>query len=247
MEIILHFYFSFKVFPENERERDRARARDHDLIGSRSHRIAIAPNLATGSRSRSHRISRPNWDRDRTGSRDQIEIAISPSWDRTGLRSPSTRSHEDRDLAKARLHQIEIVVDASRDRTVDRDLWHSRRTARSGLWLVFFLNLCFPSSFPNTRKYFPENFLKCNQTPWKHFPFPKISISGKYVFSGKRFTATKHSLNIIQPSKTIMLTNLTWNKGKCFIHYQNWSLSTKNESTIIVLILKTNIKTKAST
>ena len=31
---------------------------------------------------------------------------------------------------------------------------------------------------------------------WKHFPFPKISISGKYVFFGKRFTATKHSLNL---------------------------------------------------
>ena len=31
---------------------------------------------------------------------------------------------------------------------------------------------------------------------WKNFPFPEISISGKYVFSGKRFTATKHSLNI---------------------------------------------------
>ena len=29
---------------------------------------------------------------------------------------------------------------------------------------------------------------------WKNFPFPEISISGKYVFSGKRFTATKHSL-----------------------------------------------------
>ena len=28
----------------------------------------------------------------------------------------------------------------------------------------------------------------------KHFPFPEISISGKYVFSGKHFTATKHSL-----------------------------------------------------
>ena len=63
-------------------------------------------------------------------------------------------------------------------------------------WVVacVFLDLCFPSSFPNTRKYFPENFLKCNQTPWKHFPFLEISISEKYVFFEKRFTATKHSL-----------------------------------------------------
>ena len=28
----------------------------------------------------------------------------------------------------------------------------------------------------------------------KYFPFPEINISGKYVFSGKHFTATKHSL-----------------------------------------------------
>ena len=62
-------------------------------------------------------------------------------------------------------------------------------------WVVAcVLDLCFPSSFPNTIKYFPENFLKYNQAPWKHFPFPEISISGKYVFSGKHFTATKHSL-----------------------------------------------------
>ena len=64
----------------------------------------------------------------------------------------------------------------------------------SDLCYSAFSDLSFPFSFPNTRKYFPENFLQCNQTPWKHFPFPEISISGKYVFSGKRFTATKHSL-----------------------------------------------------
>ena len=64
----------------------------------------------------------------------------------------------------------------------------------SDLCYSAFSYLCFPSSFPNIRKYFPENFLKCNQTPWKHFPFLEISISGKYVFSGKRFTTTKHSL-----------------------------------------------------
>ena len=52
--------------------------------------------------------------------------------------------------------------------------------------------------------------------------------------------------NIIQLSKTIILTSITWNKEKCFIHYQNCSLSTKDESTIII-ILKTNIETKAST
>ena len=52
--------------------------------------------------------------------------------------------------------------------------------------------------------------------------------------------------DIIQLSKTIILTSITWNKEKCFIHYQNWPLSTKDESTIII-ILKTTIKSKAST
>ena len=144
MEIILHFYFPFKVFPENERMRVTERARA----------IAIAPDLVTGSRSRLHRI----------------EIAVD---------AISRRS-------RSRVH--EIAIDGA-------------------VWVVacVFLNLCFPSSFPNTRKYFPEIFLKCNQTPWKHFPFPKIIISGKYVFSGKRFTATKHNLNSKNKNQNINL------------------------------------------
>ena len=49
-----------------------------------------------------------------------------------------------------------------------------------------------------------------------------------------------------------MQTNVTWNKEKCFIHYQNLSTKKKKEKkrkeiTTIVLILKTNIKTKVST
>ena len=163
-ELILHFYFPFKVFPENEREeRQSARAiaiaPDRDRTGSRDRiEIAIAPDLATGSRSRS-RLREIALDRDRRR-RDLVKIPISRRRDHTGSRSPSTAKSSD-----------------------------------GVIWVVacVFLNLCFPSSFPNTRKYFPENFLKCNQTPWKHFPFPEISIFGKYVFSGKRFTATKHS------------------------------------------------------
>ena len=54
----------------------------------------------------------------------------------------------------------------------------------SFFWVVacVFLDLCFPSSFPNTRKYFSENFLKCNQTHENIF------------LSGNAFTRTKHSL-----------------------------------------------------
>ena len=45
-----------------------------------------------------------------------------------------------------------------------------------------FLGLSVPSSFPNTRKYFLEIFLKCNQTHENIF------------LSGNAFTRTKHSL-----------------------------------------------------
>ena len=80
-EIILHFYFPFKVFPKNEREReterDRERAcecdrtgsrdrieiaiapdRDRDLAFARSHRIEIAVDaISRRSRSRLHEIA----------------------------------------------------------------------------------------------------------------------------------------------------------------------------------------------
>ena len=56
---------------------------------------------------------------------------------------------------------------------------------------------------------FLEYFQEYNQTPenifqkifwnatkhWKIFSFPENSIFGKYLFSGKYFTRTKHSLN----------------------------------------------------
>ena len=234
-EIVLHFYFPFKMFPENERERERARAREIAISSLRSRRRwsrSPVRNLQSA-------IPRRRWSRSPVRDLTTPLIAISPSRDRTGSRSRSTaRSREDRDLAVDRdLAKItispSIAISPSQDRTrsrsrstartcKDHDLAfarsQSRRRLRSRIaidgavvgrcsvsslmifsWAVacVFLDLCFPSSFPNTRKYFPENFLKCNQTPWKHFPFPEISIFGKYVFSGKRFTPTKHSLGCI--------------------------------------------------
>ena len=118
--------------------------------------------------------------------------------------------------------EIAIAIWRHRDlglrrRSRSRSRSRSRRDRDLVMWslMIFFpgcgfcfvfSDLCFPSSFPNTRKYFPENFLKCNQTQ-KYFPFPEISISGKYVFSEKRFTATKHSLNpnpLHQPNQSCL-------------------------------------------
>ena len=94
----------------------------------------------------------------------------------------------------------EIAIDGEisrrrdRDRAVDHDLG-SRLTARSSNWKHFrrwwffflgyglcFLDLCFPSSFPNTRKYFPENFLKCNQTHGNIFLFRKLAFPENMYF-----------------------------------------------------------------
>ena len=108
-KIILHFYFPFKIFPENERERERERAH------------------ARG---------------------EAINGAISRS--------------VDRDLGSSSL-------------AVDRDFF-------LGCGVCFFLDLCFPSSFPNTRKYFPENFLKCNQTRGNIFLFRKLAFPENMYF-----------------------------------------------------------------
>ena len=77
---------------------------------------------------------------------------------------------QDRDLATAR------------DRAVDRDLRRELAPARSRSLMVFYLGLCFPFSFPNTRKYFLENFLKCNQTQRNIFLFRKLAFSENMYF-----------------------------------------------------------------
>ena len=126
----------------------------------------------------------------------------------------------DCDLAVARSRRIEIAIDgergrfeiaidASRDRAIDRDLAkkarsRSRRRSRSPVVVDdFFLGcgLCFSGFvfsffFSKHQKIFSGKFFEMQPNIEKYFPFPEISISGKYVFSGKRFTATKHSLSL---------------------------------------------------
>ena len=79
-------------------------------------------------------------------------------------------------------HEAPFAIDTSRDRAVDRNLAkHRSRRSRSeivpsitrsrrvllgmsGFFWVLPLPSSFPTSFPNTRKYFSKNILKCNQT-----------------------------------------------------------------------------------
>ena len=58
-----------------------------------------------------------------------------------------------------------------------------------------FSRFVFSFFFSKHEKIFSGKFFEMQLNTWKYFPFPEISISEKYVFSGKRFTATKHSLN----------------------------------------------------
>ena len=121
-------------------------------------------------------------------------------------KSRSTAREED-PRSRSTLRKIAPSIAISRksrdrDRAVDRDQWRGRRT---GFVVVddFFLGcgLCFSGFvfsffFSKHQKIFSRKFFEMKPNTWKYFPFPKISISGKYIFSGKRFTATKHSLRV---------------------------------------------------
>ena len=203
-EMLLHFHFTFKGFPENERERERARAR------RRSSGIASS---SSSPRSRSTARSRR-----RSRSREEGEIAIRRDRDLGSLRAVIAISDRDRAVIAIAI-QIAIapsIAMKDRDRAVsaviaisDRDLGSRWRVCRTenisgikdffflgcGLWLVF-SDLCFPSSFPNTRKYFSENFLKCNQTHGNIFLFRKLAFSKNMYFLE----------NVLQQPNTALVT-----------------------------------------
>ena len=138
-EMLLHFYFPFKAFPENERERESTRAHERG--------------------------------------EDPGVIASSSS-------SPRSRAPV---RAPAPIRGVIAIA------------------ARSSLMIFFFLGcgLCFLICVflllfqtPNTRKYFPENFLKCNQTHgniflFRKLAFPKICIFRKTFSSNQTQPKTK--------------------------------------------------------
>ena len=90
--------------------------------------------------------------------------------ERESVRARERRSNE-RNLAFARSRRREI-----REEEFELCL--------SFFWVVacVFLDLCYPSSFPNTRKYFLENFLKCNQTHRNIFLFRKLAFPENMYF-----------------------------------------------------------------
>ena len=61
---------------------------------------------------------------------------------------------------------------------------------------------------PNTRKYFPKYFLECKQT------LENIFLSRKYLFSGKYFIGTKHSLKDYHALKMFFNPTSIYSKKK---------------------------------
>ena len=168
MEIILHFYFSFKVFSENERERDRQteRAREITIASDRDRtescdriEIAITPDLATELRSRLHRISRPDQDRDLAFVRShRIEIAV------------------DAISRRSRSREGKIAPDRDRRRRFARSHRRSRSLAQSSddaIWVVacVFSEFVFSFFFSKHQKIFSGKFFEMQPNTMKTFSF----------------------------------------------------------------------------
>ena len=193
-EMIFSPHFHFNAFPEKERERERARARERGEETEQSVDLQAAPISSPSFRRRrstvrapggaiSRRSPRRSRSRAVATSRSQIAIARSrrrelapqiaiSDRDRRREIAPS-RGRDLRSIAISRRRELAPLIARSRRR--DRDL-------RSRSLMVFFLGLCFPFSFPNTRKYFPENFLKCNQTRKNIFLFRKLAFPENMYF-----------------------------------------------------------------
>ena len=151
---------------ERERERERACARERGEETEQSVDLQAAPISSPSFRRHRSPVRAPGGAISR---RREIVIASSR------LRSRLTA----RDRAVTRSQsQIDREITPARARAVDREI----APTRSRSLMIFFLGLCFPSSFPNTKKYFPENFLKCNQTQRKIFLFRKLAFPKNMYF-----------------------------------------------------------------
>ena len=143
----------------------------------------------SGKRERKRERERER-ERARARGEDQSELQSAP----ISSLSSSPRAREEKTSPTT-------AIDASRDRAVDRDLAFARSRrieitidgAISRSWIAIvddfflgcglcFLDLCFTSSFPNTRKYFPENLLKCSQTHENIFLFQKLAFPENMYF-----------------------------------------------------------------
>ena len=159
-EMNFRSYFHFKWIPQREREREK-----NALTELQSAPFASTSAVDCDLRSWSHAV-----------------IAISPSrrWSRSRLRAERNRRVilqdrvVDHDLAfasiaisrsgavlrKIAIDDVVVELELAKHRAVEP----SQASSVNLGFVHIFLGLSFPSSFPNTRKYFSENLWKCNQT-----------------------------------------------------------------------------------
>ena len=169
-------HFHFNSLPEKEREREIERARACERRRSSPRSRAPAP-----VRRRDRRRDRDRAvDRDLAPSRSRIAIARRRSRSRIAIALSIAIQ-----IAIAPSIAIQIAPwSRSCDVIVD-DFF-------SWLWLLFCVFwFVFSFFFSKHQKIFSGKFFEMQPNTWKHFPFSEISISGK------RFTATKHSLILI--------------------------------------------------
>ena len=201
----------------NQRESERRESLDRRApIVNRAARRTIAP------RRRAARSTGDRWDRAVRSSGRSHRSSIDERRDRWAVRVRQVRSSiDDRTARRSSLIAPLVArrwfiffcwvlvsfawIDAFSVKIFEwtKHRNGSRSTARSSnwkhfrRWWFFFLGygLCFPSSFPNTRKYFPENFLKCNQTHGNIFLFRKLAFPENMYFSE----------NVLQQPNTVLI------------------------------------------
>ena len=205
-EMLLHFYFPFKAFPENEREREREResvrqcAKREDPVRDRE--LQLQSEIASSSsspRSRSRRSrrdlakARSRSSRDRAVNRDLREIAPSIA---------ISRRRRDRDRAVDR--------NPNHDRTIDRN--HAVITiapwswSRCGLcFLICVFRFVFSFFFSKHQKIFSEKFFEMQPNTWKHFPFPENMYFPENVLQQPNTALTKHVFDFKNTRKLFFL------------------------------------------
>ena len=175
--VLLHFKkFSGKYFLVFGKEEGKQKSRktqattQKKIINDDKSSLMTTPSIAISPSSR---------DRDLVKCRSRSRIFLfrlhTRSYNRRFARSRRrSRSREEGEIVIASLIAIDSAV-------VELDL----SSLMIFFWVVacVFLDLCFPSSFPNTIKYFPENFLKCNQTHGNIFLFRKLAFLENMYFS----------------------------------------------------------------
>ena len=201
--MIFSLHFHFKAFPEKERERESARAREEKKPNSQSD-----DRRQTLSSRRRRSLVRRSSRRSRSTARSRA-VTRSRSWSRSRLRPRSRSTARSRDASIARSRRRELATRQSRDHAVDRKIALARSWSRIAIVDDIFIGFVLSFFFSKHQKIFSGKFFEMQPNTWKYFPFPEISISGKYVFSRIRFTATKHSLRW-PPPEIVFFNWLKW-------------------------------------